>query len=139
VIVRDTIPITVQEWNEPKKARVGASFVDDRSKKRPLEKVHGKFWLDVKGEGESKSLLLRRWLKHSRTTRIFVRNLCRKIENSSIRRSICEIEKTVAQIFGIRELERAKEMSKKNEENANKKQYHHVLGPGGFNTIVLKC
>jgi hypothetical protein len=28
VIVRDTIPITVQEWNEPKKAHLGASFVD---------------------------------------------------------------------------------------------------------------
>jgi hypothetical protein len=37
VIVRDTIPITVQEWNEPKKACVGASFVDKRSKKTFVE------------------------------------------------------------------------------------------------------
>jgi hypothetical protein len=28
VIVRDTIPITVQEWDEPNKARLGATFVD---------------------------------------------------------------------------------------------------------------
>jgi hypothetical protein len=33
VIVRDTIPITIQEWNEPKKPHVGASFVDKRFKK----------------------------------------------------------------------------------------------------------
>jgi hypothetical protein len=33
VIVRDTILVTVQEWNEPKKARLRASFVDKRSKK----------------------------------------------------------------------------------------------------------
>jgi hypothetical protein len=42
VIVRDTIPITVQEWNEPKKARVGASFVDVRAKK-DLKKANCKF------------------------------------------------------------------------------------------------
>jgi hypothetical protein len=44
VIVRETIPITVQEWNEPKKSRLGARFVDVRSKKRPLENAHGKFY-----------------------------------------------------------------------------------------------
>jgi hypothetical protein len=38
VIVRDTIPITVQEWIEPKKARVGANFVVVRTKKKDLWK-----------------------------------------------------------------------------------------------------
>jgi hypothetical protein len=33
VIVRDTIPITGHEWNGPKKAHLGATFVDKRSKK----------------------------------------------------------------------------------------------------------
>ena len=31
VIVRDQIPITVQEWNKPKKDQ-GVSFVDERAK-----------------------------------------------------------------------------------------------------------
>ena len=31
-IVRDTIPITIQEWNKPKKAVDGVSYVDQRSK-----------------------------------------------------------------------------------------------------------
>jgi hypothetical protein len=45
VIVRDTIPITVQEWNEPKKARLGASFVDKRSKKDLWRKLMVNFKL----------------------------------------------------------------------------------------------
>jgi hypothetical protein len=45
VIFRDTISITVQEWNEPKKAHVGASFVDDRSKKDLWKKIMANFIL----------------------------------------------------------------------------------------------
>jgi hypothetical protein len=45
VIVRDTIPITVQEWNEPKKARLGATFVDKRSKKDLWRKLMANFIL----------------------------------------------------------------------------------------------
>jgi hypothetical protein len=43
VIVRDTIPIAVQKWNEPKKACVGASFVDDRSRKDLWKKLMANF------------------------------------------------------------------------------------------------
>jgi hypothetical protein len=45
VIVRDTIPIAVQEWNEPKKARLGASFVDKTSKKDLWRKLMANFIL----------------------------------------------------------------------------------------------
>jgi hypothetical protein len=47
VIVRDTIPIIVQEWNEPKKARLGASFVDKRSKKDLWRKLMANFILPL--------------------------------------------------------------------------------------------
>jgi hypothetical protein len=49
-----------------------------------------------------------------------------------------KLRKQWPEFVAYRESERAKEMSKKNEENAKKKQYHHVLGPGGYNTTVLK-
>jgi hypothetical protein len=112
VIVRDTIPITVQEWNEPKKARVGASFV-----KKDPKKTFGKsswqisfylrstpnsmmmvmkFWVDVKGEEQSKSSLFRRWLEHSGTTENVIRKFCCEKENSGIRRSTREVERTMA-------------------------------------------
>jgi hypothetical protein len=45
VIVMDTIPITVQEWNEPKKAHLGATFVDKRSKKDLWRKLMANFIL----------------------------------------------------------------------------------------------
>ena len=32
VLVRDTIPITIAEWNKPIKANIGASYVDKRAK-----------------------------------------------------------------------------------------------------------
>ena len=32
VLARDNIPITVQEWNEPKKNRPGVIFLSDRAK-----------------------------------------------------------------------------------------------------------
>jgi hypothetical protein len=45
VIVRDIIPITVQEWNEPKKTRLGATFVNKRSKKDLWRKLMANFIL----------------------------------------------------------------------------------------------
>jgi hypothetical protein len=42
VIVRDMIPITVQEWQEPKKAHLGATFVNKKIQERPLEEAHGR-------------------------------------------------------------------------------------------------
>ena len=45
VVVRDNVPITVQEWNEPKKARLGFSFVDKRTKKDCWRKLMEHFIL----------------------------------------------------------------------------------------------
>jgi hypothetical protein len=45
VIVRDMIPITVQEWHEPKKARLGATFVNKRFKKDLWRKLMANFIL----------------------------------------------------------------------------------------------
>ena len=45
VVVRDNVPITLQEWNEPKKARVGFTFVDKREKKDCFNKLMEHFVL----------------------------------------------------------------------------------------------
>jgi hypothetical protein len=45
VIARGMISITVQEWNEPKKARLGATFVNKRSKKDLWRKLMENFIL----------------------------------------------------------------------------------------------
>jgi hypothetical protein len=45
VIVRDMIPITVQEWNEPNKACLGDTFVNRKSKKDLWRKLMANFIL----------------------------------------------------------------------------------------------
>ena len=45
VVARDNISITLQEWNEPKKARVGFTFVDNRMKKDCWRKLMEHFVL----------------------------------------------------------------------------------------------
>jgi hypothetical protein len=45
VVVRDNILITLQEWNEPKKAHFGYTFVDKRSKKHAWRKLMENFIL----------------------------------------------------------------------------------------------
>jgi hypothetical protein len=47
VIVRDMIPITVQEWQEPKKAHLGATFVNKRSMKDLWRKLMANFILPL--------------------------------------------------------------------------------------------
>jgi hypothetical protein len=37
-----------------------------------------------------------------------------------------------------KESEDAKALSEKNKKNADKKKYHHTLGPGGYETAILK-
>lgn len=44
-VVRDNVSITVQEWNEPKKARLGFTFVDKRTKKDCFNKLMEHFVL----------------------------------------------------------------------------------------------
>ena len=43
VIARDTIPITIQEWNKPTKAGDGVSYVDDRAKDDLWNKLMANF------------------------------------------------------------------------------------------------
>jgi hypothetical protein len=45
VIARDMIPIMIQEWHEPKKAHLGANFVNKRSKKDLWRKLMANFIL----------------------------------------------------------------------------------------------
>jgi hypothetical protein len=154
VIVRDTIPITVQEWNEPKKAHVGASFV-----KKDPKKTFGKsswqisfylrstpnsmmmvmkFRVDVKGEEQSKSSLFRRWLKHSGTTENVIRKFCCEKKTPVFEGAEEKLREQWPEFVAFKDSKRAKEMSLKNKANAEKKTYHHVLGSGRYRTAVPK-
>ena len=89
-VVRDNVPITVQEWNQPKKARVGFSFVKKRTKKDCFKKLMEHFVLppeynkfDEEGNKIEENKERRRLVKHfalgkmADTFRKFKQNLAR--------------------------------------------------------------
>jgi hypothetical protein len=95
VIVRDMISIMIQEWQEPKKACLGATFVNKRSKKDLWRKLMANFILpleyskkdddghEIPGGRERrrkvKEYALKRWVKHSRASRkCYTRSISRK-------------------------------------------------------------
>ena len=62
VIVRDNVPISIQEWNEPKKVD-GVSYVSDRFKDALWDKLSSYFTLPVfEDEQETEAMRLR--VKH---------------------------------------------------------------------------
>ena len=44
-LVKDMVPITVAEWNEPKKKNIGAKYVEERIKETLWESILGSFSL----------------------------------------------------------------------------------------------
>ncbi|KAK1629274.1 hypothetical protein QYE76_003589 [Lolium multiflorum] len=95
-VVRDNISITLQEWNEPKKARLGFTFVDKRTKKDCFQKLMEHFILppeyhkfDEAGNKIQENKERRRLLKHfalgkmADTFRKFKQNLARDYVNQN--------------------------------------------------------
>ena len=75
VVVRDNIPISIQEWNKPK-ADDGVSYVDDRSKDELCNTLMTNFSLPPEVDPNSNVVerkvkvgVLRRWPNNSRTGR----------------------------------------------------------------------
>ncbi|KAK1648789.1 hypothetical protein QYE76_066594 [Lolium multiflorum] len=95
-VVRDNVSITLQEWNEPKKARLGFTFVDKRTKKDCFKKLMEHFILppeyhkfDEEGNKIQENKERRRLVKHfalgkmAETFRKFKQNLARDYVNQN--------------------------------------------------------
>ena len=156
VIVRDTIPITVQEWTKPKKAGAGVSYVDDRSKEDLWNKLMANFNLppdyneeDADGNpipgGRERRLRVKKFAlqKMGEAFRNFKKTLWAKYLKKKktppeFKGLLEKLKDQWPQFVAYKESEIAKERSEKNKENAKKKQYHHVMGPGGYKGAVPK-
>ncbi|KAK1695398.1 hypothetical protein QYE76_012095 [Lolium multiflorum] len=95
-VVRDNVSITLQEWHEPKKARLGFTFVDKRAKKDCFKKLMEHFVLppeyhkfDEEGNKIQENKERRRLVKHfalgkmAETFRKFKQNLARDYVNQN--------------------------------------------------------
>jgi len=156
VIVRDTIPITVQEWTKPKKAGAGVSYVDDRSKEDLWNKLMANFNLppdyneeDADGNpipgGRERRLRVKKFAlqKMGEAFRNFKKTLWAKYLKKKktppeFKGLLEKLKDQWPEFVAYKESEKAKERSEKNKENAKKKQYHHVMGPGGYKGAVPK-
>ncbi|XP_073367608.1 uncharacterized protein [Aegilops tauschii subsp. strangulata] len=149
VVVRDNVPITVQEWKEPKKARLGFSFVDKRTKKDCWRKLMEHFILppeynkvdefgnEVPGGRERRRLVKEFALqKMGEAFRNFKKNLTRDYVNKGKTPDFNgqheKLKDDWLEFVRQKQSEHFKEISKKNKDNASKKKFHHIMGPGGY-------
>ena len=155
VVVRDNVPITVQEWKEPKKARLGFSFVDKRTKKDCWRKLMEHFILppeynkvdefgnEIPGGRERRRLVKQFALqKMAEAFRKFKQNLTRDYVNKNktpdFNGQYERLKDDWPEFVRQKKSEHFKEISRKNKENAAKKEYNHIMGPGGYHLWVPK-
>jgi len=156
VLVRDYVPITVQEWIKP--SRPGVSYVGDAAKDNLWKMMKVNFIMpepepEVNSEGEEQvldevELNRRRVLIEEKVKQFALRKMAQQFCNWKKRLNIRYVilnktpdfnKKMYAKIRDYWEefkeyklSEAAKQRSEKNKENAKKKKYHHTMGPGGY-------
>ena len=149
VIVRDLIPISVQEWNQPAKEedRPGVTFVSDRAKETLFDKLMTHFTLpECDNEEQAKEMLekVKHWSlkKMAEAFNAYKKRLWKEYQKKE-RVPIFEgpLEKQRQHwpsFLAYKQSEEGKERSAKNKANAAKKIYHHTMGPGGYRIALPK-
>jgi hypothetical protein len=156
VIVRDNIPITVEDWIKPKNAGEDASYVTDNAKEDLWTKLMANFILPadfeefeedgttpVPGGAERrekvKQWALSRMAESFRTyKKKLYQNYIAKGKTPTFKKSQERLRGQWPAFVAYKESEKAKERSAKNKINAAKKAYHHSLGTGGYQTAIPK-
>jgi hypothetical protein len=157
VLVRDHLPITIQEWNKPKKAGPEfTSYVDDDAKDNLWEKLISHFILPREYEefeadgttpvegGRARRDKVKRFAlsKMAELFRHHKKNLYLNYVAKGITPEFKDAHEGLRQqwpdFVNYKQSSEAKAKSAKNKENAKKKIYHHKLGPGGYRTAVPK-
>jgi hypothetical protein len=155
VLVRDHVPITVREWQKPKGAPTESEYVADRYKETLWNDLMTHFTLpEYEDDADTAALrskvkawalkkmgeLFRQWKK-----RLWQDYKKKKEESEDGQVPAPAFEGYLAkqahhweEFLQYKESEEAKEKSKKNKTNADKKKYHHTLGPGGYKAAMPK-
>ena len=149
VVVRNHIPISIQEWNKPAKVedRAGVTYLDDRSKDGLFETLMAHFSLpELDDEEQSKQML--KMVKHwtlKKMAELFCGHKKRLWREYSKKKKVPTFNGPLElqgrgwpEFVAYKESEDAKEKSAKNKKNAEKKVYHHTIGPGGYTTALPK-
>ena len=156
VIVRDNIPITVEEWFKPKDAGEEASYVSDNAKDDLWTKLIAHFILPPEYEefeadgttpvpgGLERRERVKQWAlsKMAESFRNYKKKLYQKYvakgETPKFTKSLERLRGQWPAFVAYKESEKAKARSAKNKINAVKKKYHHKLGTGGYKSAIPK-
>jgi hypothetical protein len=133
VIVRDQIPITVQEWNKPKEDR-GVSFVDERAKNLLWDTLMSHFTLsegftDLQWE-KVKKFALKKMATQFQTwkKRLWANYVNAEKKTPEFTGPLEKVKDHWDLFVEFKESEAAKERSRKNKINAEKKSFTMFWG-----------
>ena len=139
VLVRDSLPITIREWNKTKK--VSENQVADRYKDTLFDDLMAHFTLpDLGSESEmdKQRALVEKWAlkKMEELLRAYKNRLWAtyKAEKKPpvFENYLAKQEHNWEEFVKYKESEEAVKLSKKNKKNASEKLYHHHTGRGGL-------
>jgi hypothetical protein len=152
VIVRDTIPITTQEWKKPAKADEGVTYVDTRSKNLMFRKLMVNFTFPEPADSDSDNKRpdpedpelnsiqrrVKKWALKKMATQF--NDYKKKLDNSFIKKKKTpdfkgpyeKIKDHWEAFVKYKTSERAKTRSDTNKKNAANKMYFHTMGRGGY-------
>src|ERR1041384_6772971 len=139
VLVRDFIPISIQQWNKPKSEDPEVSFVTDRQKGELWNTLKANFILPIEEDQEKPIIeplikthalkkmaeLFRRWKNELKV------KFVDEEKTPTFTGRYEKIKDHLAEFLAHKTSEKSKKMSEKNKKNVAKKQLHHRTGSGG--------
>ncbi|KAK1670664.1 hypothetical protein QYE76_058823 [Lolium multiflorum] len=152
VIVRDTIPITTQEWKKPAKGDEGVTYVDTRSKNLMFRKLLVNFILPEPTDSDSENdrpdpedpelNSVQRRVKKWALKKMAVQfnDYKKKLDNFFVKKKKTpdfnglyeKIKDHWEEFVKYKTSERSKTRSETNKKNAANKMYFHTMGRGGY-------
>ena len=126
VLVKDKLPISIQEWKEPKTKRPGVTWVDKRAKGDLVDKV--------KAAALKKMAIA--FNTHKKT--VWANYLAAERKTPEFKGTLEKQREHWPAFVKFKESELSKERSRKNKANAAKKTQFHRLGPGGYAVAMPK-
>ena len=144
VLVKDQLPISIQEWKEPKTKRPDVTWVDDRAKQKLWESLMEHFTLPdyftdadvqkVKDAALKKMAIA--FNTHKKT--VWANYLAAERKTPEFKGTLEKQREHWPAFVKFKESELSKERSRKNKANAAKKTQFHRLGPGGYAVAMPK-
>jgi len=141
VLVRDHVPISIQQWHKPKNAESGASYVNETMKTFLWDTLMTKFSLpEDMTEGQKKKVKESTLKKMAIQFQTWKKNLWDKYQDEDpvFDDNLVKIKDHWAAFKEYKKSSTFVSRSKKNTENAAKKKLPHHLGSGGYKSAIPK-